>query len=124
PEREATAADARREPFAEALERRDAAVEILAPAARKALPVAAVRRPVLWEGPEGGVDPLEWDPGGAARLDERDPPQHRPVVAALVAVAPACRDQPFRLVEAERRGRDTAACRDLADRQLGRSHLT
>ena len=67
---------------------------------------------------ERGADPLERDAGGAAGLDERDPPEGRALVPALVSARPSRGDQSLALVEAERRGGDAAAGGELADRQL------
>src|SRR5687768_12451443 len=88
-DREAAAADARRQAPAERLEGRDAAVEVGAPALREALPVAAGRDAVLGQRRERLVDPLQRDSRRLAGLDERDPAEHRALVAALVAVRPS-----------------------------------
>src|SRR6478735_7155487 len=121
--RETAAADARRQPTADRLERRDALVELAPPAAREPLPVALRRRLAGRERLEGSPDPLEWDAGRLSRLQKRDAPQRDGRVAPLVAVRAPRRDEPFALVEAERRLRDAAACRELPDGQFP-CHLT
>src|SRR5215470_14841717 len=83
-DREAAAADAGGQAVTQGLEGRDPCLEVLAPAVREALPVAAARRAVRGEAVEGVADLAERDPGGAACLDERDPPQDRALEAALV----------------------------------------
>src|SRR5216684_2617717 len=60
-ERQTAAADARRQPAADRLERRDALVELAAPAAREPFPVALRRRAALRQGVEGGANALERD---------------------------------------------------------------
>ena len=70
------------------------------------------------------LDPFERDARRLAGLDERDPPQRHRRVAALVAVGAARRDEALPLVEAQRRLRDAAAPRDLADGELVHRHLT
>src|SRR5262245_57506523 len=123
-DREAAAADARRQALAEGLQGLDARVEVVAPAVRETLPVAAARGAVARQRPERAPDPLERDAGRAARLDEREPAQDGAVVAALIPVGPRGRDQAPPLVEAQGRPRDPAARRDLADRELVGWHLT
>src|SRR5918996_4230724 len=115
---QAAAADAGREPVAQRLERRDLPVEVVAPAAREPLPVAAGRGSVGGERCERAADPLEWYAGGSPGLDDRDAAKDGSVVAALVPARSVGGDQPLRLVEAEGRGGDAAAARDFADRQL------
>src|SRR5436190_13339136 len=100
-DREATAADAGREPGAKRLERRNAAVDVFAPAAGQPLPVAAGRGPVHRKRRKGCTNPFEGNPRGAPSLDQRDPPKHCPLVAALVSRRAARNDQAFFLVEAE-----------------------
>ena len=51
--------------------------------------------------------------------DERQPAQHRPPVAALVARGAGGGNQAAVLVEAQRGLRDSAAVRDLSDGQQG-----
>jgi hypothetical protein len=117
-DREAAAAYAGREPVAERLQGGDLAVEVVAPATGEPLPVAARGSAVGGKRLERGADSLECDPGGAAGLDEGDPPKDRALVPALVSARSARGDQPLGLVEAERRGGDGAAGREFADRQL------
>jgi hypothetical protein len=76
------------------------------------------------KGRKRDVDPLERNTRSAARLDERDPAKDGAAVTALVPARSACRDEPLRLVEAERRRSDTAPSRHFADRQLAFRHLT
>jgi len=71
-DREAAAADAGGESVADCLEGGDAVVEVVAPGAGEAFPVAARRWVVGGERFECGADLLQGDPGGAAGLDERD----------------------------------------------------
>src|SRR6266498_331295 len=122
-EREAAAADARVEPSADRLERLDAHVELLAPAAREPLPVALRRRASLGKGVERATDPLERDAGGLARPHESHAAERDCGIAALVAVGSVSGDQALPLVEAERRLGDAAPVRELADRKFVR-HLT
>lgn len=100
-DREAAAADAGREPVAECFEGGDAAVDVLAPTAGQPLPVASVRCAVRRQGRKGCTDPVERNSRGAAGLNQRDPPKHGPLVAALVSRRSARNDQAFFLVEAE-----------------------
>jgi len=100
-DRKATAADASREPVAERLQRRNSAVNVLAPAARQTLPVAAGRGAVRRKGHKGCTNPFEGNSRGAAGLNQRDPPKHGPLVSALVPRRSARDDQAFLLVEAE-----------------------
>src|SRR5215210_4008739 len=123
-DREAAAPDACRQAAAEGLEHRDPAVEVGAPPLRQAFPVAAARDPVLGQSGERLVDLSQRDAGGLARLDESDSPEHRAVVAALVAVRPPRADEALLLVEAERGSADAAPPRQFADRQLIVRHLT
>src|SRR2546429_3461029 len=121
-QREAAAADARRQSRANRIEGRDPLVELRGPAARQPLPVA-FRRLRVRERVERRADPLERDARGLAGLHERDAPQRHTWVAALVPVGAPRGDQPLALVEAQRRLRDAAARGELADRQFTR-HLT
>src|SRR4051794_1530764 len=122
-ERETAAADARRQAPADRLERRDALVELPAPAAREPLPVALRRCLSHRQLVERGPDPVERDAGCLPRLQERDAPQGDACVAPLVSVGPPSRDEPFALVEAKGRLRDAAPGRELADGQFP-WHLT
>jgi len=122
-DREAAAADAGREPAAKSLQRFDLAVELVAPASGEPFPVAARGRAAGRQRLDRGTDSLERDPGGAAGLDQRDAPQDRAFITALIAARATRGDQPLRLLEAQRRRRDAAARRHFTDRQLGR-HLT
>ena len=101
-DRKATAADASREPVADRLERGNAAVNVLAPAARQTLPVAAGRDAVRRKGRKGRTNPFEGNSRGAAGLNQRDPPKHGPFESALVSGRSARDDQAFLFVEAER----------------------
>ena len=65
---------------------------------------------------ELGADLLERQPDALGEHDERDPAQHRARVAAVARARALGADQPALLVEAQRRRRDAAAPRDLADR--------
>src|SRR5215471_3315279 len=85
-ERETAAADARRQPAADRLERCDALVELAPPAAREPLPVALRRRLALWQLVERGSNPFERNTCRLPRLDERHAPQSDGRVAPLVAV--------------------------------------
>jgi hypothetical protein len=123
-DRQTAAADAGREPVADRLERRDAVVNVLAPALGQPLPVAAVRGPVRRQGGKGRADPVERYTRRAAGLDQRDPPQHGSLVAALVPGRSLRDDQPFTFVETERRRCHAAAGCNLADRQLSGHLLT
>src|SRR6266581_7956709 len=122
-DREAAAADACRQAVAEGFQSLDAGVEVVAPLVREAFPVLPGRGTARREPRERGVDLGEGESSGAAGLDERDPPEHGSVVAALVAVGARGLDQALALVEPQSRRRDSAARRDLADRELT-SHLT
>ena len=122
-DREAAAADAGREAVAERVERGYSPIQIVAPAAGEAFPVTARGTAMRGKRLERRTDPVEWDPGCAAGLDERDPTEHRPLVAALVSARAVRRDQPLGFVKAERRGGAAAAGGELADRQLA-CHLT
>jgi hypothetical protein len=66
PQREAAAADARRQPAADRLERRNALVELAPPAPRQPLPVALRRLLARGQLVERGPDPLERDTGTSA----------------------------------------------------------
>ena len=72
---------------------------------------------------EGSPDPLERNAGRLSRLQKRDAAQGDGRVAPLVAVRAPRRNEPFALVEAERRLRDAAPCRELTDGQFP-CHLT
>src|SRR6188472_4709223 len=85
-DRETAAADARGQPFAQRLQGRDPRVEVRSPAVREALPVAAAGGTLRRETIERRADLAQRDPGRTACLDEGDPAQDGPVVAALVAV--------------------------------------
>src|SRR5881392_4466013 len=122
-DREAAAADARRQAVAEGLESLDAGVEVVSPLVREALPVLAARRAPRGEAFERASDVGERHSRCSAGLDERDAAQDGAVVAALVAVGSRRLDQAMALVEPQRRGCDPASRRDLSDREL-RSHLT
>jgi hypothetical protein len=61
----------------------------------------------------------ERQPDPLGEHDERDPAQHRPRVAAVARAGALGADQAALLVEAQRRRRDAAAPRDLADREHG-----
>src|SRR4051794_28945485 len=99
-ERETAAADARRQPAADRLERRDALVELPAPAAREPLPIALRRGLPPRHLAEGGGDPAGGAAGRLPRLHERDAAQGDARVAPLVSVRPSSRDEPLALVEA------------------------
>ena len=100
-DREASAADAGREPVAECFEGGDAAVDVLAPTAGQPLPVASVRCAVSRQSRKGSTDPVEGNSRGTPGLNQRDPPKHGPLVAALVSRRSARHEQAFFLVEAE-----------------------
>ena len=117
-ERQAAAADARRQPAADRPQRLDPRVELGDPAPREPLPVPLRRRLAGGERVERLLDPVERDAGLLAGLDERDAAQGRRDVAALVAVRPLGVDQPLALVEAERGLGNAAAGCELADRHL------
>ena len=121
-EREAAAADAGGEVVADALEQRDALLDVVPPGAREALPVALRRRLAGGQQRQRGADRGQRDARRSARLDDGDAAQDGALVAALVAVASLRVDQPLGLVEAQGRGRDAAALRDLSDRQHRRGH--
>src|SRR5204863_8440305 len=87
-------------------------------------PAARAPRPVPARGDATGGQLLEHvadllgrgaDPLG--EHDEGDPPQDRPVIAAMAGAGTLRRDQAAVLVEPKRRGCDPAAPRDLADRE-------
>jgi hypothetical protein len=82
----------------------DAAVDVGAPGAGEAFPVAAAGRSFGGEGVERLADLFERDAGGAAGLDERDAAQGGARVAALVAAGAVGMDQSLGFVEAEGRG--------------------
>src|SRR5690242_14217599 len=71
-QREAAAPDAGCQPPADRLERRDALVELAAPARREPLPVALRRSLVGRQRLEGLADAFERDACGLARLDQGD----------------------------------------------------
>src|SRR5581483_7728691 len=119
-EREATAADAAGELVAQALERLDAALQLVVPAGREALPVNGRRVAAVRQGSEGAAHRLERDAHALGDLDDGDAPQHAAPVAPLIAGRARRRDQAERLVVAQRRGRDAAAPRQFRDRQLVR----
>jgi hypothetical protein len=122
-DREAAAADARRQAVSEGLQRLDSPVEVLSPGVREAFPILAARRSAPLEAVERLADLGERDAGSPAGLDEGDPTQDGSVVAALVSVGAGRFDQPFAFVEPKRLRRDAAARGDLADGELG-CHLT
>src|SRR6266571_2867253 len=122
-DREAAATDARGESVAQALQRLDARVEVVSPAVREAFPVLAAGRAASGQARERRPDVGEGDARGSAGLDEGNPAQDGAVVAALVAVGAGGLDQALAFVEAQRRGRDAASLRHLADRELA-GHLT
>jgi hypothetical protein len=98
---EAAAADAGGEPVAECLQGGDAPVDVGAPGAREAFPVAAARRASGGEGFERLSDLFERDTGGAPGLDKRDAAEGRARVAALVAAGAVGVDESLAFVEAE-----------------------
>src|SRR5690606_2800280 len=117
PQRQTAAADAPTEIVAQLRELSDAVVELRLPPAREPLPILHGRRAVVRQLVERGLDLAERHACTLRDLDDRDAAQHVSREAALVAgVAPAL-DQPLRFVEMDRRDRNTAARRDLADRQ-------
>src|SRR4051794_2621532 len=105
-EREAAAADARRQAAADRFQGLDALVELLPPARRQARPVTFRRRFAGGKRVERLLDALERDACCLARLDEGDPAQRDARVTALVSVCSLRRDQPLPLVKAKRRLRD------------------
>jgi hypothetical protein len=117
-DRETAAADARGEATAKGLQRLDLTVDVGAPAPREPFPVAARGRAARRKRSERNADSLERDPRRATGLNQGDPAQDRTLVAALVAARATGGDQPFGFVEAQRRRRDAAAGRKLADGQL------
>jgi hypothetical protein len=100
-DREATAADAGREPVAKPLKRGNATVDVLAPTAGQPLPVAAGRGPVHRKRRKRRTNPFEGNSRGTSSLDQRDPPKHCPLVATLVSRRSARNNQAFFLVEAK-----------------------
>ena len=122
-DRETAAADAGVEAVAERLQRGDPSLEVLAPALREPLPVAARGSAVRGKRRERGADAFERDARGAPGLDEGEAAEDGSFVAALVALRALGADQAFALVEPQRGGRDAASGRDLSDRQVGH-HLT
>ena len=83
------------------------------------LVAAGLCAPPAWRSPE----PLVGDAGRLPGLQERDATEGDRLVAPLIAVRPARRDEPFAFVEAKRRLRDAAPRRELPDGQFSR-HLT
>src|SRR5947208_14832030 len=75
-DREAAAADARRQAVAEGLQSLDAVVEVVAPLVREPLPVLAARGAASGEAVKCLADLGQRDSGCPAGLDERDPAQH------------------------------------------------
>ena len=122
-DRKTSTADARREPVADRMQRRDLAVEVVPPDARQPFPVAPCRRATCRKRVERRAYALQRDACGAARLDERDPSENRALVSPLVPARAARPDEPLRLVEAECGRRDAATGRNLSDGQLV-GHLT
>ena len=107
-------------PALQALELGDPLVDPRGPRAREARPVAPVRRAVARQLGELGADLVERQADPLGEDDERDPAQHRARVAAVARAGALGLDQAPLLVEAQGRGGDAAAPRDLADReQLG-----
>src|SRR5581483_11383107 len=101
-QRQAPAADARRQPVTHRFERRDPLVELAPPGRREALPVALRRLLAVRQGVECDADALERDAGRLPSLDEGDPPERDGRIPALVAGRAVRGDESLPLVEAER----------------------
>ena len=99
----------------------------LGPALREPRPVALVRRAVGRQLGELLADLLEGQPDPLGEDDEGDPAEDRARVAAVARAGALGADQAALLVEAQGRGGDAAAARNLADREQllhGRSDAT
>ena len=121
---ETAAADALGQALLEALQLGDPLVDAGAPRGRELRPVAARRHAVGGQLVELLADLVEAEPHPLREHDERHPPDHRPVEAAVAGPRALGADQAALLVEAQRRGRDSAAGGHLADReQLGHASI-
>ena len=119
-ERQAAAADALVKLITQAPERLDALLEFVAPQARQARPVGAVRCTRIRQFGKCAGDALEADADALRTADEGNPAQHVAAILALVAAAAFGTDQSACLIEVQRRYRHAAAFGDGADReQLG-----
>src|SRR5690606_24467942 len=82
------------------------------------------RRAALGQGIECGGDVRERDADLLRDANDGDAAQHVAAITALVASGAVRPDQPALLVEMQRRNRDAAASRHLADRQFLLHRLT
>src|SRR5215471_15431929 len=118
-EREAAAADALGEARFQPPELGDPLADPRRPARRERRPVGPLGHAVVRQRGELGPDLLERQPDLLREDDEGDAPEHGPRVAAVPGVGADRPDQPLLLVEPQRRGRDPAARRHLADGEHG-----
>ena len=117
--RETAAADAGGQLVAQCGQLGDALVQIRLPVFRQ---VAAQSLAKSWRSSGSAAERLldigERDAGALGDLDDGDAAQHAAGIAALVAAAAHAPDQALGLVKMQRRDRDAAAGRDLADTQF------
>ena len=98
-------------------ERVDLGVEPRSPGPGDAVPVGLVRRALARQRRERLADLGQAEPHGLRGADERQPPEHVPVVPALGAVGAGRRDETLTFVEPQRRRRDPGPVGDRADAQ-------
>src|SRR5690554_2744781 len=117
-DRQAAAADAVAEVVAQPAQAGDAVVQVRLPAGRQPAPVLGRRRAAVRQQRQRLADGLERNTGALRDLDDGDPAQHIPGIAALVArIAPAL-DEALGLVEMQRGNGDAAASGNFAHAQL------
>lgn len=109
------AADAAVEIVAQRLQLRDPPVEAFADRLADLPPVEARRRAPLRQAAQMVADLVEREAEFLHDQDETQPPDIAAQKAALVARGAVRLDQPLILVEADRRGREAGAAREVAD---------
>ena len=115
----AAASDTLSETGFETLKLSDPVVDASHPFARKARPVAASRDPIGWQLGELRADLLKGETEPLREHDKCNPAQHGSRKTAMSGACSLGCDQAPLLVEAQRRGCDSASPGHLADRQHG-----
>ena len=116
-QREAATPDAVPKPVAQAFELGDALVDPPRPGAGQSGPVGPLGHAIVRQAGELGADLGQRQSDLLGEDNERDSTQRRARVAAVAGAGALGGDEAFLLIEAQRRGGDAAAARDLGDGQ-------
>src|SRR5690349_13437113 len=97
----------------------DARLKFALPPLGYSLPIAPGRGAIFRQQCQHGGDLSQRNPNSLGDSDQRDPPQHVPLVAALVARGAPAADQALTLIEVQRRDCHTATGGKLPNGELG-----